>query len=314
VDPEILACFGKFRDLGRTREDGRDDWKGLNSGAYLTWLAHESRPTFSTPHQGIIPLGVNNVDAVVNANVVYALSLTGRKNAPGYSDAVRIVALAAEKRAWPAAGLYYPQPMMFPYAATRAFRDGGAQERPMQRAMDCLLADLLQIHEHWARAHPFKKGGFPGGTDSSEALATALGLNALLNIGSTTARRLGLEARYQQAVNQSATRLLALARKSTAHDPATRKLSGRRVISWPAGAVFASSFQGLAQWRSEAQTTAIALEALARFAMAYDQASPSTPNPRLQIQKCDHSQSGLQLALRSKEPGEGTSRQKRNGR
>ena len=295
VDRQVLAGLERFRDLGRTREDGRDDWKRRNSGSFLTWLASESEPTFNRPHRGVIPLGVNNVDAVVNANVVYALALTDRRNAPGYDDAVRIIALAVEKRAWPEAGLYYPQPMMFPYAATRAFRDGGARTRPMQVAMGRLLIDLLQIHADWAHSHPLKKGGFPGGADSSEALATALGLNAMLNIGAPIARSLGLEERYQKAVNQSVSRLIANRNKSAARDPATRKLSGRCVVSWRAGAVFASSFQGLAQWRSEAQTTAIALEALARFAMAYDQSSPSNPAPRLQLAKCNHSPSGLRL-------------------
>lgn len=299
VDCQVLADLEKFRDLGRTREDGRDDWKPHNSGSYLTWLASESEPTFDRPHRGVIPLGVNNVDAVVNANVVYALALTGRKNAPGYDDAVRTIALAVKKRAWPEAGLYYPQPMMFPYAAARAFRDGGAQERPMLVAMGCLLKDMLQIHEARAQSHPSKKGGFPGGADSSEALATALGLNAMLNIGAPIARSLGLEERYHKAVNQSVSRLIALRNKSTARDPATRKLSGRCVVSWRAGAVFASSFQGLAQWRSEAQTTAIALEALARFAMAYDQTSPSASSPRLRLERCDHSPSGLRLLLQA---------------
>lgn len=296
VDAEILAELGRHRDLNRSKEDPRNGWKQKNSGAFLTWLKDESKPVFASPESGVIPLGVNNVDGVVNANVVFALAIAGRKDVPGYADAVRLVQRVAEKRAWQAAALYYPQPLMFPYAASRAFRDGGAREEPMQRAMECLLADLIHLHEACTRGHPRRKGVFPGGADRSEALATALGLAAMLNIGKPTARRLGLETRYDHAVETSVNRLLDLRRTGIAHDRDTIWKTGSIVHSWRAGTVFASSFDDLAHWRSEAQTTAIVLEALARYAAGYDLTSLSDPNPRLCL--ATHRDGGLGLKIR----------------
>jgi hypothetical protein len=298
VDTAVLAQFGRHRDQQRAKEDGRDRWKGTGTGAYLTWLASETDATFGAPQRGVIPLGVNNVDAVINANVVYALALTGQRHQPGYADALRVVLRAAQLRAWPAAGLYYPQPMMFPYAATRAFRDGGAQEPPMRAAMSCLLTDLITTQEAYGRAHPARRGGFPGGGDRSEALATALGLTAMLNIGISVARSCGLECRYRRAVDESAEHLLALRRAGIAHDDATRRVTGARVYWWRAGVVFASSYEDLAQWRSTAHTTAVALDALARYAMAYDLTPELRPKLCLRLANAEAGTSRLDLVHR----------------
>ena len=74
-DLEVLRLFCLYRDLNRVMEDGRDSYKGKDSGAFLTWLKDENQPTFTTPNTGVIPLGVNNVDAVVNANVLFSFIL-----------------------------------------------------------------------------------------------------------------------------------------------------------------------------------------------------------------------------------------------
>lgn len=273
-DASVLSVLSRYRDLNRSRADWRNDWKPENSGAFLTWLATESDRPFDRPREGVMPLGTNNVDPVVNANAVYALALTRRTGQPGYRESVDVIARLASSGEWQRAALYYPQPMMFPYAVARAFRDGGANDAVLRRALRVLAADLLRIHDDCSRLHPSRAGSFPGGDDRSEALATALGLNALLNIGPGIMREIGAEERFRRAAAQSAARLLKLRRDGRARDPGTRALAGKsraHTCSWEGGVFFASSFTDLAHWRSEAHTTAVSFEALARFALAYDQ-------------------------------------------
>lgn len=107
----------------------------------------------------MIPLGVNNVDAIVNANVIHAIALADRRDSPGYHEAVRLVARCAMERQWPAAGSYYPRDHDLPYAASRAgARDARA---PMAEAMPKLLLDLLDQQESFGRIHPLRKGALP---------------------------------------------------------------------------------------------------------------------------------------------------------
>ena len=273
VTLEILA---RYRDLDRRREDGRDAWKGRGSGAYLTWLKDESEPTFARPLTGVMPLRVNNVDAVVNANAVYALGLTERTDIPGYDAAVRVVARCALEGRWPEAGLYYPQQMMFPYVATRAWREGRATGPAMDAGMRRLLRELLDRQERHGLWNPPRRGAFPGGIDRSEGLSTALGLSALLNLGEETARAVGEDDRYRRAIRGAVDRLLADGRQDRdGNDRDDGREPTPTPMKWDAGLIFSASFRDLAQWRSEAFATAAAVEALAKYALGYERTARS---------------------------------------
>jgi hypothetical protein len=273
VDLAALEKISRFRDLDRKREDGRDLWKGKNSGAYLTWLKDEKQPVFSQPEKGIIPLGVNNVDVVVNSNVLFAMALTGKKRLPGYMNCINLICEAINKKSWPEAGLYYPQNLIFPYAATRAYRDGQAREGRMRQAMKKLLKDLLKEQNRWQNAHFFKKGAFPGGDDKSDHLATALGVTSLLNIGVEIAREAGLEKQYNEAIQNGVRYLLRKVKWRKAKNKSTVgcfATPDNKVACWKSGLFFAASFWDLAHWRSQAFTVAMALEALTKYALAYE--------------------------------------------
>lgn len=257
----LLASMARFRDLGRFKEDGRDAWKGENSGAFLTWLKDERIALFDEPGQGIIPLGKNNVDCVVNANALLALAHHGALNGAGGLAAVEVVGRAVERRAWPACGLYYPQMMMFPYAASRAFRDGGVET--LRPAMRMLLPQLLALQAEVARGKPEWKGAFPGGKDVTPDFATALGLVALLNIGSDLAVESGLQEEYSEAIENSVRFLLPRGKVWGAD-------AVREALHWEPGLAFAASLSAIGHWRSAALTTAAVFEALAKFGMAYD--------------------------------------------
>lgn len=274
IDQSPLELILRYRDVNRDPdlEDGRDAWKGKNSGAFLTWLRDERLPTFGEPAAGVIPLGKNNVDAVVNCNVLLALGLTGRTDAPGCEEAVRLVNRCCRERTWPAAGLYYPQYMIFPYTASRAFRDGKLSG--LKSGMRALLRDLLRLQAERAAAYPKRQGSFPGGEDRTDFVSTALAVTSLLNIGRELAVEEGLAERYDQAVRSGVEYLLATRRVWKAKNAETAaefgingKIAG---CHWDSGLFFAASFWDLAHWRSDAFTTAMALEALAKYRMGWE--------------------------------------------
>jgi hypothetical protein len=273
--PDLLALklMSNFRDLGRSREDGRDAWKGKDSGAFLTWLKDEAPPTFATPETGVIPLNANNVDCVVNANVAFALAYNNLKRQPGYLECLNLLAAACEKHAWPEGGLYYPQYMIFPYTVTRAWRDGGAREGPMAAAMEKLLKNMLDEQAAWGKKDPMRVGAFPGGEDRSDHLATALGLSSLLNLGRETAQRAGELDRYDRAVTAAVAYLCRNAKARDLTYPTTKRIFAHpqfKSKTWASGLFFAASFWDLAHWRSEAFTVAMVAEALTKYVLAYD--------------------------------------------
>lgn len=273
VDVPVLDVIFRYRDVGRKPEfeDGRDAWKGRDTGAFLTWFQDEAKPTFGDPSRGVIPLGKNNVDAVVNSNVLLALGLLGRKDAPGYREACSVVEKAILLQKWPQCGLYYPQYMIFPYTASRAYRDGGNEA--LEPAMRVLLRQVLGAQQ----AHSMSSGhagAFPGGEDLTDFLSTALGVTTLLNIGSDVAAKEGITPAYNKAIEDGVAYLLSKRVKYKLKNPDTmgREAAGRDVygIYWDSGLFFSASFWDLGHWRSVAFCDAMVLEAFAKYVMAYD--------------------------------------------
>lgn len=271
VHPDLpaLHTLTRYRDTGRQQRDPRNLAAGaVDSGAFLTWLTDEERGVFSAPEAGVIPLAVNNVDCVVNANALFSLSINGGRGWAGYAPARDFLLSAVRSGAWAdSCVLYYPQLMMLPYTLSRAYREGGMTADPVMRAaMGQLLRDLLRLQQD--------DGGFPGGGDPTRDLSTALATSALLNIGAAVAPENGLFNAYQHAVARGVRYLLDHRRDhplgfappgSTGEGP-----YGNRGYRWGSGVLFAGSYGDLAHWRSEAYSTAIALEALIKFALAYD--------------------------------------------
>lgn len=279
VDLTALKELLNHRDIKRSMEDSRDGWKGKDSGAFLTWLRDENLQTFSQPENGVIPLAANNVDCVVNANAIFSIALNGLQSFPGYEEASQLMLRAVEQGEWKRkCGLYYPQRMSFPYSVTRAYRDGGAQSPTMVTAMELLLKDLLDDQRN--------DGSFSGGHDATLDLSTALGVVSLLNIGRSSADKLSLGGRYDRAIRNGIAFLLERRQRHALYNQETLEhyarppqsladetyetVRSRFGYSWKSGLFFSASFWDLAQWRSEAYTVSIVLEALAKYLMAYD--------------------------------------------
>ena len=276
----LVDKMTRYRDLDRRWEFPTDSWKKKNSGAFLTWMKDENldaKDSFDTK-TGTIPYGVNNVDCVVNANVLFSLGLTDNKDAAGYFEAIDTVADAIENKSWPECGTYYPQNMMFPYAVSRAYRDGSVSSERLEKLMGKLLTDLIVMQEKLGRKHPHMIGAFPGGFDEYADLSTGMGLVTLLNIGEQKARSMGLLERYQTAVETAVDYLLKtrISQKPyaqmallEANNPVTES------FKWKAGTFFSSSDWDLAHWRSEPYTVAIILEGFAKYQLDWQKSDKS---------------------------------------
>ncbi|MDZ7602014.1 MAG: hypothetical protein U1A06_11645 [Hoeflea sp.] len=269
-DRAALKSLTRHRDVGRVKGDKRNAGMGSGgTGAFLTWLKDENLETFAAPEEGIIPLGVNNVDCVVNANALFSLALNDARDWPGFDESSKMLAGVARTRAWTnGCALYYPQLMMLPYALSRAYREGSLFSDPsLREAMGILLQDLLEMQR--------SDGSFPGGKDKTRHLSTALATSALLNIGGAIARDRDLFDAYQAAIAKAVRYLVSsrrqhrLAFSGKAGSPEAVPVD-RPAYKWDPGLFFTGSYGDLAHWRSEAYTTAMVLEALVKFELAYD--------------------------------------------
>ncbi|MFZ9596360.1 MAG: hypothetical protein ACO3A2_09815 [Bdellovibrionia bacterium] len=291
-DLAFLNELLQWRDQNRSLEDGRDGWKGKDSGGFLTWFKDENlgrSGRFLSPDTGVIPLGVNNVDCVVNANALFALGLMGVDSLdPIVIQVSELMSRAASLRLWPECGLYYPQRMIFPYVLSRAYRDAGIQNEPMKQAMNRLLFDLIREQLDYAKQNAHAQGAFWGGEDSTVDLSTALALSTLLNIGSDLAKTAGVLPQYEKAIEQAVAYLIQnQIEDRVSHDSTFRMKpaagtpkadlgsrfhpgSSRQSRKWDSGLFFSASKWSLAQWRSEAYTTAIVVEALTKYVLGYD--------------------------------------------
>ncbi len=270
VETDILTNVSLFLDTNRTKEDGRDSFKGKNSGAFLTWQKDENEPIFDHPESGVIPLAVNNVDAVVNANVLFSLALNNLTQTKGFRESVTLLANLIESGAWPKAALYYPQRMMFPYAVTRAWRDGGIHSPGMRIAMRRLMTDLLQEQKLDDPTKPHY-GRFDGGIDRSRDLPTALGCIALLNMGEAIASEANLLKRYRQGIDACIASLVRFREPVARHDRQTSDTTDASlpIYRWQEGIFFSPSVSELVQWHSRPLTAAMVVEALAKYRLNY---------------------------------------------
>jgi len=278
-EPGILDAILAYRDLDRNRTDRYNVSLGPGTGAFLTWHKNEELPVFSRPEEGVIPLEVNNVDLVVNANVLLALALSGRSNEQGYTSTANLLARAIREQLWKDGNIYYPEKLCFPYAISRAVREARLTISTLDTVIPVLIHELIQEQKHFESRHPELKGAFPPFDSVSTVMATALGLNTLLNFGEVHARRAGLEQEFRSLINGSVQFLL----KQQEQKRSVLRKQEDIPVSWPSGPLFSSSVHELAYWYSDAQTTGLVLEALSKYALEYDRIPVSQEPGRLML-------------------------------
>lgn len=204
------------------------DWLPGASGAFLTWLNYKDPPDLTIP---------NDVDLVVNANVLHALSRMGKSATPGFDAAVHlinaVVAQGVHRTRYDEITDYYPDSYVFHYCVSRAYHDGPVSALAPAVA---LLAD--EIEEN-AEELP---GGAVRWNRGDPALNTAFAVLTLMNANRDT----DLIGRGMQYL-------------TTVQNPVTG--------GWSEAVFFIANTDGgpEIQWVSEAVTTAFALEALCRY-------------------------------------------------
>lgn len=289
TDIKPLECLSQFRDQHRTKSDRYSKWFGNDTGAFLTWLKDEQLPPFSGPGEGIIPLKVNNVDIVINANVLFALSLARMQSTPGYQDAVKLIAKTIEDYTWPDASLYYPQKYIFPYAISRAWRDAAARELLLVSAMSQLMVQILNEMDDAGNQTLQPSSTFKGNSQVSFQQSTALGLITILNLGRDMAENCGLSAKYDHVVKMAVNHLIITHKTDKVRQKSiTRQFPGITLNFWESGVLYSSSVQQLAHWRSHAQTTSLVIEALAKYVLAFDLCGDEFLSRRISLHCQDH--------------------------
>lgn len=232
--PRSPVAFERFfvdwRDVGLVPRRLNPSWLPPASGAFLTWLTYRD-PQF--------PLFPNDVDVVVNANVLFALGRHRRLNVRGAAEAVRLInfvtALGLHRGRLDEITNYYPDNLTFQYVVSRAFREGAVGSlAPAVR----ILADDLESSVLWR----------PDGTaywdQGDPHLNTAFAVLTLLNAG----RRSGI-------VDRAIAYLISEQGALGGFDEATFFIART-----DGGQVF--------EFRSASLTTAMVLEALARYELA----------------------------------------------
>ncbi|HOW24751.1 MAG TPA: hypothetical protein PK711_03705 [Bacteroidales bacterium] len=269
-DIRPLDLLALHRDLNRFITDQSSEFIAEETGTFLTWFRDEHLPIFTNPEKGIIPLGVNNVDLIINANALFALSLAKKTSYPGFAEAIRFIADLIIQKSWQHASHYYPENYVFPYALSRAWRDSGIRDPELDAVIPQLMVqtlDELGSPEGLLFKATHRRTAKPDGFVHQIALA----LITLLNLGRATAESQGLAEQYDGMV-ESAVQVILLDRKITKpRQKETHKLfTGLTMNFWDSGILYSSSLHQLAHWRSHAQTTALVLEAFAKYILAYD--------------------------------------------
>lgn len=150
--PDLSRLFSRHRDVipvpGRWPE-----WLPANSRAFRTYIV--------TPDQ-FERLPLAEVDAIVNANVLFALGLAGRLDTPGATEAVRLINRMTSQglHATPSqVSLYYKEGLLGHYIILRAWREGCIRElAPSAQRLKHHIESLAQRHTDgsviWDLGHP----------------------------------------------------------------------------------------------------------------------------------------------------------------
>jgi len=232
--PGTKVAFERFlidwRDTGIVPRRLNPIWLPPASGAFLTWLTYRSAP---------FPLFPNDVDLIVNANAIYALGRYGRLNVPGVAEAVALINFVTTsgvyRQQFEEISEYYPDNFAFQYVVSRAFHEGSVTAlAPAVR----VLADDLEA------SVVIRTDGAAYWDKGAPHLNTAFAVLTLLNAGRDT-----------PIIDRAIEYLIAEQNPSGGFGEATF-FFGRT----DSGVVF--------EFTSESFTTAMALEALARYQAA----------------------------------------------
>ncbi|MCK9411037.1 MAG: hypothetical protein M0Q53_01975 [Prolixibacteraceae bacterium] len=242
--------FNKYRDIDRSHINYYNFYNahGKNTGAFLTWFGNERYSTFLFPERKDhnLPLGINDIDCVVNANVLTSLAEYGEENSKEAKQALNWIFKMVEKEKCNSCGYYYPSCFSLFYALSKAISKGVAvREDVIQKAINQMV-NSQKIDGSWGDE-----------IEGNELHCSLYALNALIDL-----------------CNKSDSQLRMIIEKGLNFVEGSANIDSG-FCYWEGGAFF--SVGGIARkshiWRSRAYTTALAAEALGSFKSNFFQES-----------------------------------------
>ncbi|HEY4798882.1 MAG TPA: hypothetical protein VII99_07385 [Bacteroidia bacterium] len=248
----IGMLFSKYRDVGKRKTNwyNRKHKFNYRTGAYLTWFGQEKKHAnffnwfFPDKKKQNILYGRNEIDCVVNANVIRSLALFGETNTEGFADACAFVNAALENSCQNTCGVYYPTEFTLHYSATKAISSGAAL---LEKSKDIMLRQILSLQR--------EDGSWQSELENNDIQATLYAVNSLLRIGECE----------KNGTLKPIEKAMQYIRRSAIHEGA--------VTYWLGGVFFSggSAIRYAHVWRSDALTTALAVEALTQYRKLLEQ-------------------------------------------
>ena len=260
----ISSIFNQYRDIDRNNRHWYNYLYGneKETGAFLTWLANEHQfkrwnvlkvffhnaffflpfsKCYPHPYIPYMPYGSNDVDGIVNANVLSTLSLLNEINSDEVTAAVKFIEKKCEKGKYDRVGTYYPNRYHFPYAVSKAYKNGVNQ---LYTSTNHLVEYLI--------SHQNKDGSWSSKrkVNKKDILqSTVYALNALIYIGNfeQNSTNMAIESAFNYIQNNSITDEFG--------------------VHWQGGVFFSGGtvVRNILYWKSDAYTTAIILTAFANY-------------------------------------------------
>jgi len=263
--PDSLSNFVNlvvpYRDYDRRNRHWYNVYRlqGHDTGAYLTWLADEHEylgnwnlfkdylhaqlfylpiskmyPHAYTPY---IPYGTNEIDPVVNANILSTIAVLKIEKATGYDDAIAYIKQCIKKSDYDFAATYYPNRYHLPYYVSKSWMLGVDDLDEVRAPILTFILETQNEDGSW-----FSRDFI---NDEDALQSTIYALNTLIHF----------DALNDENVKEAAFKALDFI--------ISNKINTLNGYYWKGGVFFGGGtvVRHVLHWKSDAFTTALALEA-----------------------------------------------------
>ncbi len=273
----VTSIFDKYRDLNRKNRHWYNYMFGNdhNTGAYLTWLDDEYEfkhwnivkvighnatfylpfsECFPHPYKPYLPYGSNDLDGVVNANVLNALSYFDLSNAEGFASTVKYIERKCKQKKFTRVAIYYPNIYQFPYSVANAFSNGIPQ---LKTSTDYILQFILDNQNKdgsWSSRWVVNK--------RDKLQSTVYAVNALIKIGNFE------ENKSKESIEKAIHYIL----ENTINDG--------NGVHWKGGVFFSGGtvIRNYLFWKSDAYTTSIVIDSFVNYSKYLQQSNKNYTN------------------------------------
>jgi len=242
----LAPVFASYRDVGNRKTNWYNKKTGFNyrTGAYLTWFGPERKNNnfikwfFPKHDQQNILYGSNEVDCVVNANIIRTLLLTNEVTVPGFGDAEKLILKAFENGSCYTCGVYYPTEFSLHYAVAKAIDAGSQNLSTLKESIVAQIKNACGQHGFWTSQ-----------IVDNDIQSTLYAINTLILLAGKN------DEEAIKMIEQGIQSLLKV------------MIDENEILYWKGGVFFSggSAIRYVHVWRSDAYTTALAIEAMVNY-------------------------------------------------